>query len=87
MQAIVSARIIEVLANGTLRIEGSKQVVINDETEVLTVSGLLRPEDIAADNTVRSGRLAEAKVTYSGRGATGNAAKPGLISRFMDWLF
>jgi len=87
MQAVVSARVVEVLPNGTLRVEGSKQVVINDETEVLTVAGLLRPEDIGADNTVRSGRLADAKVAYNGRGADAEAARKGPVARFLDWVF
>lgn len=87
MQAVVSARVVEVLPNGTLRVEGSKQVVINDETEILTVAGLLRPEDIGADNTVRSGRLADAKVAYNGRGADAEAARKGPVSRFLDWVF
>lgn len=87
MQAVVSARVMEVLPNGTLRIEGSKQVVINDETEILTVAGLLRPEDIGANNTVNSGRLADAKVAYSGRGASAEAARKGPVARFLDWIF
>jgi flagellar L-ring protein precursor FlgH len=87
MNAVVSARVVEVLPNGTLRIEGSKQVVINEETEVLSVAGLVRPEDIAADNSVPSGRVADAKISYSGRGTDANAEKPGYLARFMDWLF
>jgi flagellar L-ring protein FlgH len=87
MQAVVSARVVEVLANGTLRIEGAKQVVINEETEILTVAGLVRPEDISADNTVPSGRLADAKISYAGHGTTSNAEKPGVLARFLDWLF
>jgi flagellar L-ring protein precursor FlgH len=87
MNAVVSARVVEVLSNGTLRIEGSKQVVINEETEVLSISGLVRPEDIAADNSVPSGRVADAKISYSGRGTDTNAEKPGYLARFMDWLF
>ena len=87
MNAVVSARVVEVLPNGTLRIEGSKQVVINEETEVLSVSGLVRPEDIAADNSIASGRVADAKISYSGRGTDANAEKPGYLARFMDWLF
>ncbi|HNY32670.1 MAG TPA: flagellar basal body L-ring protein FlgH [Fibrobacteria bacterium] len=87
MQAVVSARVVEVLPNGTLRIEGTKQVVINDETEVLSVAGLLRPEDIASDNSVSSGRLADARISYSGRGTTANAQEQGPVARFFDWLF
>ena len=87
MNAVVSARVVEVLPNGTLRIEGAKQVVINEETEVLTVAGLVRPEDIGSDNTVPSGRLADAKISYAGRGTTANAEKPGVLARFLDWIF
>lgn len=87
MQAVVSVRVLEVLPNGTLRIEGTKQVVINDETEILSVAGLLRPEDIAADNSVPSSRLADARISYSGRGTTSNAQQPGFMARFFDWLF
>lgn len=87
MQAVVSARVVEVLPNGTLRIEGVKQVVINEETEVLTVAGLVRPEDIGADNTVPSSRMADAKISYAGHGTTANAEKPGYVARFFDWLF
>lgn len=87
MQAVVSARVVEVLANGTLRVEGAKQVVINEETEVLTVAGLVRPEDIGADNTIPSSRLADAKISYAGHGTTANAEKPGYMARFLDWLF
>jgi flagellar L-ring protein precursor FlgH len=87
MTATVSARVVEVLANGTLRIEGTKQVVINEETEVLSVAGLVRPEDIASDNSVSSSRIADAKISYSGHGTDANAEKPGYLARFMDWLF
>jgi len=87
MNAVVSARVVEVLPNGTLRIEGSKQVAINEETEILSVAGLVRPEDIASDNSIASGRLADAKISYSGRGTSANAEKPGYLARFMDWLF
>ncbi|MEK7394202.1 MAG: flagellar basal body L-ring protein FlgH, partial [Fibrobacterota bacterium] len=70
-----------------LRIEGSKQVVINEETEVLSVAGLVRPEDIGADNTVPSSRMADARISYAGHGTTANAEKPGYLARFFDWLF
>jgi len=87
MTALVSARVIDVFANGTLRIEGQKEVVVNEETEILTVSGLLRPEDISPDNTVPSGRLAEAHIAYSGRGSTSAASDKGILATFADWLF
>jgi flagellar L-ring protein FlgH len=87
MNAIVTARVVEVLANGDLKVEGAKQVVVNEETEILSVSGIARVEDISANNTVHSGRLAEAKVSYSGQGSTSAAADKGVLATFLDWLF
>ena len=85
--AVVSARVAEVLANGYLVVEGSKQVVINDETETLKVSGVVRPEDIAADNSVRSSRMADVHISYAGDGSVGSAQQKGVVARLMDWLF
>lgn len=87
MNAIVSARVVEVMANGDLRIEGAKQVVVNEETEILSVSGIVRPEDISASNMVHSGRMAEARVSYAGEGAVSAASNKGVLASFMDWLF
>jgi flagellar L-ring protein precursor FlgH len=77
MNAIVSARVIEVMANGDLRIEGAKQVVVNEETEVLSVAGIVRPEDISASNMV----------SYAGEGAVSAANNKGVLASFLDWLF
>ena len=70
VSAVVSTRVVQVLANGNLVLEGTKEVVVNDETETLKVSGMARPEDIAPDNTIRSSRLAQAQITYSGENRT-----------------
>lgn len=87
MNAIVSARVIEVMANGDLRVEGQKQVVVNEETEVLSVSGIVRPDDISTSNTVHSGRMAEARVSYVGEGSVSAASNKGVLASFLDWLF
>lgn len=87
LKATVTARIIEVLTNGNLVIEGSKQVTINNEEEILEVSGMVRSDDINADNTVYSYKLADAVIRYTGQGVTSSAQEPGLITRFFNWLF
>ena len=87
VSAVVSTRVVQVLANGNLVLEGTKEVVVNDETETLKVSGMARPEDIAPDNTIRSSRLAQAQITYSGEGSVAGAQSPGVLARLMDWLF
>ncbi|MCL2207916.1 MAG: flagellar basal body L-ring protein FlgH [Fibromonadales bacterium] len=87
LKATVTARIIEVLDNGNLLIEGSKIVAINNEEEILEVSGTIRADDINPDNTVYSYKIAEAVIRYSGSGTNSEAEKPGLLTRFFNWIF
>jgi flagellar L-ring protein precursor FlgH len=87
LKATITARITEVLDNGNLMIEGSKVVAINDEEEILEVSGTIRADDINPDNTVYSYKIAEAVIRYSGSGTNSQAAKPGLFARFFNWIF
>jgi len=87
LKATVTARIIEVLDNGNLLIEGSKVVAINNEEEILEVSGTIRADDINPDNTVYSYKIAEAVIRYSGSGTNADAEKPGLLTRFFNWIF
>jgi len=87
VKATVSARIVRVLENGNLLVEGHKEVEVNSEKEILKVSGLVRPEDISADNTVFSSKLADARIQYSGQGDLHQASRPGVLARFFNWLF
>jgi len=87
LKATVTARITEVLDNGNLLIEGTKLVAINNEEEILEVSGTIRADDINPDNTVYSYKIAEAVIRYSGSGTNSEAEKPGLITRFFNWIF
>jgi len=87
LKATVTARITEVLDNGNLLIEGSKLVAINSEEEILEVSGTIRADDINPDNTVYSYKIAEAVIRYSGNGVNSDAEKPGILTRFFNWIF
>lgn len=87
LKATVTARITQVLDNGNLLIEGSKLVTINNEEEILEVSGTIRADDINPDNTIFSYKIAEAVIRYTGSGVNSDAEKPGLIARFFNWLF
>jgi flagellar L-ring protein precursor FlgH len=87
LRAKVTARITEVLDNGNLMIEGSKVVEINNEKEILKVSGIIRQEDVGGDNTVYSYNIADAKIMYSGNGAVYTGQRPGIFARFFNWLF
>lgn len=81
----VSVRVTEVQADGTLSIEGTKTVMIDDHTQEVTVRGVLRPQDILADNTVLSWRIADVEVEYTTNGELAKADK-SMISKILGWI-
>ncbi len=87
MNARITATIVEIRPNGNLVIEGSRQVQINEDTDEIKIRGVIRPEDIAADNTILSTYLSEGQVSYTGSGPGKNTGQQGLIARLMDLLF
>jgi flagellar L-ring protein precursor FlgH len=85
--ATISARVVKVLDNGNLVIEGSKVVEINDEKEIIKVTGIVRPQDIQQNNVVYSSSLADAQITYAGKGEANTGRRPGVLARFLNWIF
>ena len=83
----ITAVVKEVLPNGDLKIEGNRVVGINQEKQKVTISGIVRPQDVGPDNTVSSVSIAEMTVQYDGKGPVGAQQKPGLITRLFHWLF
>lgn len=87
LSATVTAVVREVFPNGNLFVEGSKEVIINNERQYITVTGVVRPEDIAPDNSISSDLLADARLVYSGRGVLSDKQRPGLIGRVVDFVW
>jgi flagellar L-ring protein precursor FlgH len=79
----ISAVVTKVFPNGNLYVRGEKWVNINEGDEFVRVSGIIRLEDIGPDNTVDSNRLADARITYSGKGSFANASKPGWLMQIL----
>ena len=73
----VSVTVVEVLANGNLMVRGEKQLALTEGSEVIQVSGIIRPDDVSPNNMVQSRRLANAQIAYRGTGDMANAAKTG----------
>ena len=87
LSATVTAVVREVFPNGNLFVEGSKEVIINNERQYITVTGVVRPEDIAPDNSISSDLLADARLVYSGRGVLSDKQRPGLLGRVVDFVW
>jgi flagellar L-ring protein FlgH len=83
----MSARVTGVLPNGYLLVEGSKDVQINSESQTITVRGVVRPADLASDNSVPSNRLAQMEVRLNGKGVVGDAIRrPFILYRLLMGL-
>lgn len=89
LKARISAMVAEVLPSGILRIEGEKIISVNNEEQVMIISGLVRPRDINSDNEVASTKVANMRIDYYGRGTVGEAQYGGWLSRALRkvWPF
>lgn len=85
--ARISAVIMEVLPNGVLRVEGTKIISLNNEEEILVISGLIRQRDIGAENEVDSGRVANMRIDFYGRGVVADKQSPGWGARIFDLIW
>ena len=77
LEGSLAVMVVEVLANGNLVLRGEKQLALTEGAEVIQVAGVVRPDDVAPNNTVQSRRLANAQITYRGTGDLAAASKPG----------
>ncbi len=77
----MTVTVVRVYPNGNLEIKGQKKLVLNDGSEYLRLSGIVRPEDISASNTISSSNVADAKITYTNSGVYAVSTKPGWLSK------
>lgn len=87
LTATVSAIVTEVLPSGNLRVEGKRLVTINNEDQILVLRGIIRSMDINYDNTVSSSLIANAEITYDGKGIISDKQTVGWGMRVLDWIW
>ena len=80
----ITVAVVRQMSNGNLLVRGQKWININTGREFVRVEGIVRPSDIAPDNSVVSWKVADAYISYGGQGTVANAAKPGWLYRFFN---
>ncbi|WP_291952579.1 flagellar basal body L-ring protein FlgH [Campylobacter sp.] len=86
-QTTVSARVIKVLANGNYFIEGSRELLINGEKQIIQLSGVIRPYDISQDNMIDSKYIADAKILYKTEGDIDKSTRKPWGTKFMETIW
>lgn len=87
LAAYITAQVIQVLPNGYLVIQGHRQVRVNNENQIINVQGVIRTEDINANNIVLSTYIADAQIELIGEGVINDKQRPGWLARILDWVW
>jgi flagellar L-ring protein precursor FlgH len=87
LSARISVVVKEVYPNGTMLVEGTKAITTNKETQNITISGLIRRDDIRSDNTILSINVANAQIKTDGKGMIAQRQRKGILTWLVDWMF
>jgi flagellar L-ring protein FlgH len=87
MTAYITVRVMQVLSNGNLFIQGTRAVTVNNETQHIVLSGTIRPSDISPDNTVLSSYIGDANIQYTGSGVLSDKQRVGWLTRLIDYVW
>jgi len=86
LTARITVNVKSIYDNGDLQISGRQLVAFNEEKQQIAIEGRIRKVDISPNNTVISSRIADARVSYVGKGILGKKQKQGILTRFLSWL-
>jgi flagellar L-ring protein FlgH len=87
LSAVVTARVVEVMPNGDLMLEGVREIDINGDRQIIVLTGVVRKADILADNSVLSTRVGQFRIRYFGQGLIKDNLKPGWLVRVLNKVF
>lgn len=86
LQAQLAVRVVAIEGDGMLRIHGAQTVAVNGEKQQFILNGLVRSEDISPNNTIRSNRISEANIEFTGHGDISAAQRHSILYRITRWL-
>jgi len=87
LSAVMTARVVEVLPNGDLVLEGAREIDINGDRQIVVLTGVVRPTDINKNNVVLSTQIGQLSIRYFGRGLIKDNLKPGWLVRVLNKIF
>jgi len=87
MQGRVTVTVVEVLPSGLLSVSGTQSLMQNKELQKITITGLIRPEDVSFSNTVLSSNVADASIKIENKGPIGRKQRQGILSQVFNFIF
>lgn len=87
LNAFLTTQVVGRYPNGQLKIRGGKEVMVNDEVQIIYLTGIVRPVDITSANTVNSYKILNARISYTGNGAISDKQQPGWAMRMLDYAW
>lgn len=89
LSAYITARVADRMPNGNLVVVGTREVMVNNEKQQITLAGIIRPRDISSSNEIESTYISDAQISYSGTGVINDGQRPGWLSRALGkiWPF
>ncbi len=87
LRASLTTQVVGRYSNGNLKIRGGKEVTVNNEVQVIYITGIIRPVDITAANTVDSEKILNARIHYTGKGVISDKQEPGWLTRGIDHIW
>jgi flagellar L-ring protein precursor FlgH len=87
LSAVVTARVVEVLPNGDLVLEGAREIDINGDRQIVVLTGVLRPADVLPGNVALSTAVGQLRIRYFGKGLMKDNLRPGWLVRFVNMIF
>lgn len=87
LTASLSTQVIARYPNGQLKIRGGKEVMVNNEVQIIYLTGIVRPVDITSNNTISSDKILNARISYTGQGVISDKQEAGWLMRGLDHIW